>query len=33
MNVAYGIYGYLTLEQITERVDWMIKNDFLGIAV
>jgi hypothetical protein len=30
-NVAYGYYGYLTLEQITERVDWMIKNDFLEL--
>ncbi|WP_307557287.1 RQC-minor-1 family DNA-binding protein [Paenibacillus sp. V4I7] len=30
-NMAYGFYGYLTLEQITERVDWMIKNDFLEL--
>ncbi|WP_246309431.1 RQC-minor-1 family DNA-binding protein [Paenibacillus alginolyticus] len=30
-NVAYGYYSYLTLEQITERVDWMIKNDFLEL--
>ncbi|WP_248930355.1 RQC domain-containing protein [Paenibacillus hamazuiensis] len=27
-NVSYGYYGSLTLAEITERVDWMIKNDF-----
>ncbi|CAG7631995.1 RQC-minor-1 family DNA-binding protein [Paenibacillus allorhizosphaerae] len=30
-NVAYGYYRSLTIEQITERVDWMIKNDFLEL--
>jgi hypothetical protein len=30
-NVAYGFYHSLTLEQITVRVDWMIKNEFLEL--
>jgi len=28
---AYGYFRSLTLDQITERVDWMIMNDFLAI--
>lgn len=27
----YGFYRHLTIAQITERVDWMIKNDFLAL--
>jgi hypothetical protein len=30
-NVAYGYYRSLTIEQITQRVDWMIKSDFLEL--
>ena len=30
-GLAYGYYRSLTLEQITMRVDWMIKNDFLKL--
>ncbi|MBD2868827.1 RQC-minor-1 family DNA-binding protein [Paenibacillus arenilitoris] len=28
---TYGCFKSLTLEQITDRVDWMIKNDYLAI--
>jgi superfamily II DNA helicase RecQ len=28
---AYGYYGDLTLQEITHRIDWMIKNNYLEI--
>lgn len=28
---VYGFYNYLTLDEITKRVDWMIENDYLQI--
>lgn len=31
-NIAYGYYRQLTIANITERVDWMIKNDFLAFS-
>jgi superfamily II DNA helicase RecQ len=31
VNVAYGYYSSLTIEQITERIDWTIKNEFLEL--
>lgn len=30
-NISYGYYRSSTLAQITERVDWMIKSDFLEV--
>lgn len=29
---AYGFYSALTLEQISHRVDWMLKKDYLQIS-
>ncbi|GBK70925.1 hypothetical protein PbJCM17693_46330 [Paenibacillus macerans] len=31
-SIAYGYYRRLTIANITERVDWMIKNDFLSFS-
>ncbi|MGZ7440886.1 RQC-minor-1 family DNA-binding protein [Paenibacillus sp. TH7-28] len=31
-SIAYGYYRQLTIANITERVDWMIKNDFLAFS-
>ncbi|TBL75161.1 RQC-minor-1 family DNA-binding protein [Paenibacillus thalictri] len=30
-NVAYGYYHVITMERITEKVDWMIRHQFLEI--
>lgn len=31
-STSYGYYRSLTIANITERVDWMIKHDFLAIS-